>query len=309
MGATEMRDPIEALAAGQHGVVTRRQLLDAGLSAGAIQRRVRRGRLRPEHRGVYLVGPVQSPRARPLAAVLAAGPGAVVSHGSAASLWEVRPAPGPNHPVDLTVPGGGRHPRPGIRFHRAVPITDAERTVLQGIPITAPGRTLVDLAGVAGSRELERAVALAERRRLVTLRELAALVVRHAGRPGIPALRSLLDAEGGPRLTRSELEARLLELIREARLPMPETNVAVGPYELDFFWPAEGIAIETDGYRHHSSRPRFEGDRHKDIYLAARGITVIRLSWKQVVKRRTATVVEIGQALVLAAARGERAGG
>lgn len=302
--ASEMRDPIDALAAGQHGVVTCRQLVKAGLTGSAVQRRLRSGRLRPVHRGVYQVGPIESPRARPMAAVLAAGPGALVSHRTAGSHWEVGPAAGRDDPVDLTKAGGGRHPMPGIRFHRAVPVLPAERTVLDGIPITAPGRTLVDLSGVVGSRELERAVALAERRGLVTLEALAALVVRHRGRRGIPILRAILAAEGGARLARSELEAVLLDLIRSAGLPLPGMNVTIGPYEVDFLWRREGIAVETDGFRHHSSRPRFENDRRKDAYLAARGVKVIRLSWRQITKRATATAVEIGQALVLATARG-----
>jgi very-short-patch-repair endonuclease len=143
-------------------------------------------------------------------------------------------------------------------------------------------------------------VARAEREGLATREALNILVARHPRRPGTPALRAVLESEGGPTLTRSEAEAKFHTLTRCAGLPPPEINVGVGPYELDFLWRAEGIAVEVDGFRHHSSRPRFEGDRRKDAWLLANGITVIRLSWRQIVHEPLATAVLIGQALARA---------
>jgi very-short-patch-repair endonuclease len=300
MGREQRWHLIDALAAGQHGVVTRRQLLEAGLSAGAIWRLLRNGRLRALHQGVYLVGPVQSPRARPLAAVLAGGRGALVSHATAAWLWEVWP-PCDGEPIDVTPRGGGaggRRPQAGIRFHHTVPVPSAERTELDRIPVTAPGRTLVDLAGFAEARKLEQAVAKADRQGLVTLPELDALAERYRLRPGVAALRAILASEAGPVFTQSELEERLLALIPEAGLPLPRFNVRIGPYEVDAFWPDEAVAVEADGYRYHGGRARFEGDRRKDAYLTRRGIHVIRLSWKQIVERPTNTAVLITTVLL-----------
>jgi very-short-patch-repair endonuclease len=114
----------------------------------------------------------------------------------------------------------------------------------------------------------------------------------------MPALRAILERSGGPALTRSRAEEAAVALIRKAGLPAPHTNVAVGPYELDIFWPRERVAVEVDGFRHHSSRPRFENDRRKDAWLRARGITVLRLSWRQLTEEAVATAVQLGQALV-----------
>lgn len=298
----EVEDRIAAVARGQHGVITRRQLGEAGLSGSMVDRRVRAGRLEPLHRGVYLVGPLAPPGAREIAAVLASGPGAVLSHLTAAPLWGLREASDAGEPVDVTIPGANRGRRPGIRMHRVVRLDIDEHTVLDGIPITIPGRTLVDVAGVVGVRELERAVARAEREGLVTREALSALLLRYPRRPGTPALRMIADAQAGPALTRSAAEAEFLALVRQAGLPVPEANVAVGPYEIDFLWRAQGIAVEVDGFHHHSSRPRFEGDRRKDAWLLAGGIKVLRLSWRQIVDGAMATAVHVAQALAHAGA-------
>lgn len=245
-------------AARQHGVITRAQLLEAGLKRGAVSRRLKAGHLRPLHRGVYVMGPLTPPRAREMAAVLASGPGAVISHRSAAALWDLLPERGDAAPVDVTVSGGDRGRRPGIRTHRVIGLEADERAEMDGIPITAPGRTVIDLAGVVGSRELERAVARGARTGLVTRETLASLLRRHRGRPGTPALRALLASERTPALTRSEAEETFLSLIREARLPAPELNVVVAGHEVDFLWRSEGLAVEVDGFRFHSSRSMFE---------------------------------------------------
>lgn len=296
-----IEDTIAAVAARQYGVVTRDQLLDAGLSRSAVGRRLGHGRLRRIHRGIYLVGPLMPPHALEMAAVFAGRPRAVVSHLSAARLWGLAPPPDPprREPVDITlVANRGR--RPGIRAHRVATLPADHWTVRQGIPLTTPPRTLVDLAGVVGTRELEGAVARAEREGLVTWETLSALVARHRGRPGLPALREVLEARGAPALTRSEAEERFLGLVRDAGLPAPETNVRIGRYEIDFLWRDHGIAVEVDGYRHHSTRPRFEGDRRKDARLMAAGIHVLRLTWRQITRESLATAVQVGQALARA---------
>jgi very-short-patch-repair endonuclease len=281
----------------QHGVVTRAQLLRLGLLPGAIRRRARSGRLRRLHRGVYLVGPVVQPQTREMAAVLACGQAAVLSHGSAAALWGLTPPQDGGMPVDISIASGHDNRRRGIRVRRVSRLDADERTELTGIRITTPIRTLLDFAAATGGREVERALALAERGHLVTRKDLLDKVERYRGRPGVPLLRAALEASGGPALTRSEAESRFLALIRQARLPAPEVNVRVGNYEIDFLWRAEGIAVEVDGYRYHSSLPRFESDRRRAAHLAARGIQIIPLTWRQVVDDGVATAVQLGQAL------------
>jgi very-short-patch-repair endonuclease len=208
----------------------------------------------------------------------------------------IEPEPGTGAVLDVTTDGPNRGRRPGIRVHRARLAPD-ERALRSGIPVTSIGRTLLDLAGILGQRELELAVAQAEREELIARSEVEALLERHRGRIGAPALRGVLALEGGPALTRSEAESRFLELVRKAALPVPSTNVVVGPYEIDFLWRDAGVAVEIDGFRYHRSRPRFEGDRRRDAWLAAHGVGVIRISWRQIENQPVATAVQIGQIL------------
>lgn len=294
---------IRVVAARQHGVVTRAQLLEAGMSPSAIGRRLKGGHLRALHRGVYLLGPLEPERATEMAAVLAGGRRAVLSHVSAAAVWGMRRETR-RGPVHVSVPGSGRRGRAGIRFHRVTTLADDERAVADGIPITSPGRTLLDLAPMLGSRELELAMGRAERQELIGSNGLETLLRRHRGRPGVPLLRTLVRERTGPDFTRSEAERRCLQLLSTAGLPRPHTNVPVGPYELDLFWPREGVAVEIDGRAHHTARTRFEGDRRKDVWLRARGIQVIRLTWRQITRDAVATAVQVGQILALARAAG-----
>jgi len=298
----QAEERIAAAAAEQHGVVTHRQLVELGLSPAAIGRRWQSGRMKRMHRGVYLVVSIAPERATEMAAVLVGGPGAVLSHLSALSILRMLRADRP-HPLHVSVSGRSRRRRPGICFHRVAPFDDDEFTVMDGIPVTSPGRTLVDVAGMLGSREIEVAASVAERNGLTTIDELVSLPDRYPRRPGISVLRSLFKDMRGPDFTRSEAERRCLELLRTAGLSRPHTNVPLGPYELDLFWPEEGIAVEIDGRAHHSSLSRFEGDRRKDMWLRAHGIEVIRLSWKQITRDGTATAVQLGQSLALARAR------
>jgi len=295
----QAEERIAAAAAEQHGVVTHRQLVELGLSPAAIGRRWQSGRMKRMHRGVYLVVSIAPERATEMAAVLVGGPGAVLSHLSALSILRMLRADRP-HPLHVSVSGRSRRRRPGICFHRVAPFDDDEFTVMDGIPVTSPGRTLVDVAGMLGSREIEVAASVAERNGLTTIDELVSLPDRYPRRPGISVLRSLFKDMRGPDFTRSEAERRCLELLRTAGLSRPHTNVPLGPYELDLFWPEEGIAVEIDGRAHHSSLSRFEGDRRKDMWLRAHGIEVIRLSWKQITRDGTATAVQLGQSLALA---------
>lgn len=247
------------------------------------------------------------PHARRMAAVLACGRGALLSHDDARALWLGAQSPERHDPVQngageeavsVTVAHTGRSRRPGIRLHRVRRIDPADRTERQAIPVTTPIRTVLDLAPVIGASQLEQLIARLARERLLDLDELATRVAACHGRRGSPTLRAVLEQSGGPTLTRSEAEAVFLALIRRAGLPAPDVNVRMGAYELDFYWRDERLAVEIDGFRHHSSRPRFEGDRRKDAWLRARGLSVIRLSWRQITQEAMATAVQVGQALM-----------
>lgn len=307
-GSSEGR--IAAITARQHGVVTRAQLVEVGLTPDAIDGRVRSKRLRPLHRGVYvpgsLVGPLLPPRAREMAAVLACGPGATVSHGSAASLWSITPERGDGLPVHVTVPGD--RTRPGIRVHRVRTLAAEETAVLDGIPVTTPARTLLDLAAHLRARDLEQAIARAERLDLTDARELLALLERRRPRRGVRLLRSLIGEGGRPALTRSAAEERFLGLTRQGKLPVPEANARVAGFEVDFLWRSEAVAVEVDGFAYHSSRRTFESDRQRDAELAARGIQVVRVTWRQITGEPHAVLVRLARTLALAEARREANG-
>jgi very-short-patch-repair endonuclease len=291
---------IAALAARQHGLVTRAQLLGAGIAVHAVDRRVKDGRLQPLHRGVYRVGPVVARHAREMGAVLACGPGAVLSHRSAAALWEMLPRPSRSTPIEVILPRGDRGRRPGIRAHRFSGLPPGDSTTIAGIPITTPARTLLDLASVAGTRELERAVAQVERRELARPGELLSLVNRHRRRPGTPALLALLAPDARPAWTRSEAEERLLALIGKGQLPRPEANVRVEGYEVDFLWREARVVVEVDGFAFHSSEKRFENDRRRDAQLAAAGLRVMRVTWRQMEVEPEAVLVRLARTLTLA---------
>ncbi len=303
MASTQAERSLQDLARRQHGVVTRAQLTKLGVGDGALRCRVRAGRLRRLHHGVYQVGPVAGPRAREMAAVLACGPRAYVSHGCAMALrgW-IASACG-SEPIDVLVVGRRVRARAGIHPHYVARLDDHETTTIDGIPAVTLGRALVDFAGTASLRKVEAAVAWAEREGLITPNGLSRLPDLYAGVPGIVRIRGVLEAAGGPALTRSEAEALFLELIRVEHLPIPEVNSEVAGCEIDFFWPRERFAVEIDGFRWHSSRPSFERDRRRTVHLAAAGIQVVRLTWRQVVDDRKETADQLRTALALAGTR------
>ena len=229
---------IGRLAERQHGVVARRQLLAAGLSREAVGHRIRIGRLYCLYRGVYAVGHrLLSPEARWMAAVLAAGPGAVLSHRSAAGLWGIRPWRGGN--VDVTT-SSSRRQRPGITWH-VTNLPADEITSLAAIPVTTVPRTLLDLAAVLDRRATERAINEAEVHGYTDPLSLPALLARYPRRRGTAAIRSILAAGAlGTTLTRSELEERFLRFLAQRRLPRPELNAPIalrtGFVEVDCVW-------------------------------------------------------------------------
>ena len=275
----------------QHGVIARRQLTALGVGRGAVDYRVLRGRLRPIHHGVYGVGHgALSREARWMAAVLATGPGAVLSHQSAATLWGLRPTARAR--IDVTVPRVLRA-RPGIHPHRNVVAPD-EVTSANGIPTTTVPRTLLDLAAVLPPQAVKRAVAEAEVLRLADPLSLQDLVARHPRHRGLAEPRS-----HDPGLTRSELEVRFIAFLDDAVLPGPSVNTRVESFEVDFAWHEQRLIAELDGYAFHATRIAFERDRARDRLLQARGWRVVRITWRQLHDHPAALAAELAALLSL----------
>jgi very-short-patch-repair endonuclease len=281
----------------QHGMVSRQQLLGAGLSRDAVRRRVNSGVMDRVARGVYAMGPVRGPLAGEWAAVLGASKGAVLAEWSAARVLELTTSHDVG-PVTLLVPRGASGRREGAR--RCRNLLDDEVTEVRGLPVTTPARTLLDLARHGTTRGLEDALAAAVHQRLARGDELRATIARHPTHPGALRLRSLLgeeDQRTAP--ARSEAERRLLALLRRGGLPVPAVNARVHGFELDAYWSRQRLAIETDGVRFHSSQAAFHRDRRRDAVLAAAGILVMRVTWRHLRHEPDATLARIAQALVL----------
>jgi hypothetical protein len=273
---------VAALASRQHGVVTHAQLLECGLSADAIKRRARTGRLHRLYRGVYAVGHrALSPDGRLLAAALSCGAGAVLSHRTAAHLWDLRRSSAAR--IDVTIPGDpGRRPRVGIRLHRSATLHPEHVTTLRGLPVTTPSRTLFDLAAAVPPRQLERALEEAEVQRQDVGAGLAALLGAHPTRAGTRNLRAALARHhADPTLTRSDLEDNVLELCDDHGLPRPAVNVGILGHEVDFLWPDRRLVLEADGFAYHRTREAFERDRRRDAHLLAHGYRVVRVTHRR----------------------------
>lgn len=288
-----------ALAVRQHGVVARRQLRALGLSDGAIAHRAAGGRLHRVHWGVYAVGHrVLGPRGRWMAAVLACGPRAVLSHASAGALWGLRPSAAVI--VDVTVPQGGGRRRAGMRIHRSRDL-GGQVTTHEGIPVTTPARTILDLAATLRRRPLERLLDQAENTRLTHVAALDALARAQTGHHGAgPLLECLHTHEPGTTLTKSELEELMLELCRRRGLPRPRVNIWIEGLEVDFVFQEQRLAIETDSWRYHRTREAFENDRRRDATLARAGYRTLRFTHDQIAYDRDTVACTLTAVLRLA---------
>jgi len=297
---------IAALAARQHGVIAVRQLAPLGVSTTMLKKRIARGTLIRLHRGVYAVGHDRLRReGRWLAAVLAVGSGAALSHRDAATLHGLRPANDrqidvTTSKIDVTTSNRGRASRPGIEVHRAT-LDPLDVTVVSNVPVTTVARTLVDLAGVLPKDHLAKTLNRAELSRVIEMRAIYAAMAHTRNRPnfGHAALRAALAelAEHGPTFTRSELEERFLALIRAYRLPRPKMNVHIDGFEVDACWPARRLVVELDGYAFHRDRRTFQRDREKGNALARAGWTVLRYTWLDVVHRSAETAAMLAGSL------------
>lgn len=268
------------LAACQHGVVTRRQLLELGLSAQSIQHRLAKGRLYRVERGVYAVGRRGLTRqGRWMAAVLACGPNAALSHQSAAALWGI--GMDSSREIEISLLGSSARRRAGVRLYRRPGLRPSEITVRNGIPVTGIVRTLVDLSLRLDRAGTERAINEADRLDLIDPEGLAATLGEYEGRRGPGKLREIVSRRSF-RLTDSELEWRLLKLIEAAGLPMPVTGKRLNGYKVDFYWPHLGLVVETDGLRYHRTPAQQARDRLRDQAHTAAGMTPLRFTHEQV---------------------------
>ena len=274
------------LAARQHGLVTRAQLLGLGFGDAAIRHRLATGRLHRVARGVYAVGRPQVTRhGRWMAAVLACGADAVLSHRAAGAHHGLRPASAGS--IDVTLPRTtGRKSRRGIALHRVASLRAEDRSVHEGIPVTSVARTLFDLASVVSPTAVERAVEESERLRLFDLRAVESVMDRHPRQAGSAVLRAILaEYSVDHELTRSELERLFLRLCQARGIPRPVVNRVVGPFEVDFSWPGQPLLVECDGRDTHGTSAAFERDRARDAWLTARGYRVVRFTWAGIVRR------------------------
>jgi very-short-patch-repair endonuclease/predicted transcriptional regulator of viral defense system len=300
---------IARVAERQHTVVSLTELKALGLGKAAAAKRAASGRLRRIHRGVYAVGHGRLTReGHWMAAVLACGPKAVLSHRSAAALWGLRSDN--RAKTDVSVPSRSARSRPGIDVHRSMTLAPSDCTTHDGIPCTTVARTLLDLAEVLNRRGLERAIERAEVLRLFDLRAVQDVLARANGRRGAAVLRAVLARLGEPALTEHELEERFLGLCRIARLPTPEVNAWLDidddpAVKADFLWRRERVIVETDGYETHGTRQAFERDRLRDQRLKRAGYEPLRFTWRQVAER-PGWVSETVAALVARGAVGAR---
>lgn len=286
------------IAAGQGGRLRTRQLLGAGLSSAAISRWAAAGRLHDEGRGLWSLGHRAAPVRGPLAGALLAVAGrATLGFGAAAWVDGFGPAVDP--PFDVLVDPSASGRVPTVRPHR-VRLADEERRLRHGLAITTAARTLLDLATVLPGDRLETVMAEALVQNRVTLRGIDAIAT---GRRGAPALRTVLERERGPALTRSEIEVILRRLVRASALPAPVFNTRVLGHSIDAFWPERRLALEVDSLRFHRHAGKFERDRRKGLDLEAAGIRVLRASALTVRDEPLMVIARLASALTLAASR------
>ncbi len=272
-----------AMAWSQHGVVTRGQLLALGLSGKTIRERRERGLLRPVYRGVYALGGARLvPRGRWMAAVLACGPGTVLSHRSAARLLGVFPYdPGQ---VEASRDAPGRTRRGAILLRQARLLPD-EIEEVDGIPVTCVSRTILDLAAVVSEREVERTFHEAEVKRLTSRVSLPQLIDRHPGRRGIEAVRSILARRAPVGITENKFEEEFVAFVDAHGLPRPLFNATLPLrgrlLKPDCMWRDERLIVELDGRAVHGTDRAFERDRQRDRILLAEGWRSTRVTWRQ----------------------------
>jgi very-short-patch-repair endonuclease len=280
--STSRDENVAKLANRQRGVVAGYQLVELGLSRWTIMRSVSAGRLHRIHYGVYAVGHrALSMDGKLMGAVLACGPGAVLSHRHAAELWGIHKTS--RREIDVTTTRNIRG-RNDIAAHCVKRLDAADRTIRRSVPVTTVARTLLDLAEVVPKRRLERAIDEAERRRLFDLNQIDAVVKRNPGRRGLKPLKSVIENATEPQLTKTELEHLFVDFCEQFALPLPKFNVIVEGYEVDAAWIDRKLIVELDSWRWHSGREAFEADRERDAALQLADYRVIRVTWRRLTR-------------------------
>jgi hypothetical protein len=290
------------LAARQHGVVSIQQLIGSlGYSRSAVNRAVESGHLHRLHRGVFAVGHTNlSPQGECMAAILASGPRALLSHLSAAWLWGI--SGGSPAPYDVTTPVR-RKPRPPIRLHEARLIAPEDRALREGIPVTALPRTLLDLAATVRFDWLEKMLERSEESGLFDLRAVEELLERTVGHHGHGRLRKAIALYEPSSFTRSGLEKRFLELWLETDLPQPHSNYVEQGFELDCYWPEFRFAVELDVFETHGTRAAFERDRQRQEDLLLAGIAMTRVTGPRLEREPHEVIARIARLLEQRGAR------
>jgi hypothetical protein len=290
---------IRGLAERQHGVVARWQLLDLDVSPGTSRSRYDAGVLLPMFQGVFALGHLRLSReGRWMAAALACGPGAVLSHFSAGQLWGMCGSYGP---IEVLRQSGGFHPKGhrGVTLHQTRRLEPWEVTVEKGIPVVTMERVLLDLAARTDAKRLERIFVNAYKRDGFSWPRLGRILKRTRGRRGAGKLRRIAGEVDPEALeTRGVPEIDFLALCREANLPTPAVNVLVEGHLVDFLWTAQKVVVETDSWSYHGDRPAFERDRQTDVDLVAAGYDVHRATYKMLERNPDPVLNNVRRALL-----------
>ena len=288
LASAPLHDALVALGARQHTVFALWQVRQLGLSPDAVRRRVARRRLFRIHHAVYSLVPREllSRQGHWMAAVLACGPDAVLSHRTAAALHEIRPTLRTN--IDVTVRGSSHRKHKGIDLHRSTTLTDDDVTVIDGIPTTSVARTAIDLAAVVSRRATERAFDQMEMADLFDLAAITDQLARNPYHRGAPVVHSVLAEHYiGSTVTASELEETVLAICRHARIPEPLVNRWLdlgdgGPLiKADFLWPEQRVIVESDGDSIHRTRQARERDTRRDQRATLAGWRLMRVTHHQ----------------------------
>lgn len=281
---------IAELADSQHGVVATYQLIALGMTHDEIRYRARIGRMHRIYRGVYAVGyRTLTPKGHRMAAVLAYGPDAVLSHRSAAAHWDIGPG---FWKIEVTTPHS-RRSRNGTRAHSS-PLHPEDITIRDGIPVTSVARTILDLAALFRNPDrLTRLIEDADRKELFDLSALDRAMARRSSAPGIRRLNAVLAAYRGAADTRSKLERDFRALVLKAGLPDPQYNVLVEGLTVDVYWPEWKLVVELDGEPYHGNPHAFETDRIRDAILQKADIRVLRVTGKRMDNEPEAVLTDV----------------
>jgi hypothetical protein len=283
------------LAARRYGTITVEQLAAFGIGRASIEKALGNGRLRRLHHGVYAMGHTDLPlHGRCLAAVSACGPGALLSHYSAAWLWDLlstQPIP-----VHVTTPIPRKH-RTLVVIHHSRTLIEEDQAVQEGIPATSIPRTLLDLAPLVRLSQLRRALKRSEELKLFDLPVVLSLLDRNKGHRGNKPLRRALAIYEPPRFTRSGTEDYFVSLVEAAGLPRPVTNWVEAGHELDVYWPELRFAVEIDVFETHGTRQSFEDDRLRDEDLKLAGIETTRVTGRRLEREPRRVLDRVGRLL------------